>query len=101
MLFRSATAYAAIVAALIARDREAGYGQEIDIAATDVMASTFAPGLLRVQYTGQPFLRPSRADMATVPVPVADGHSALTPTRFVELVREFRTIPIRPRVDHH
>ena len=25
----------------------------------------------------------------------------LTVTRFVELVREFRTIPIRPRVDHH
>jgi creatinine amidohydrolase len=25
----------------------------------------------------------------------------LTVTRFVELVREFRTIPLRPRIDHH
>jgi creatinine amidohydrolase len=25
----------------------------------------------------------------------------VTVTRFVELVREFREIPIRPRVDHH
>ncbi|MCA9830744.1 MAG: CoA transferase [Dehalococcoidia bacterium] len=76
-----ASAYAAIVAALISRNRDAGYGQEIDIAATDVMASTFAPGLLRVQYTGQPFLRPSHADMTTGPVPVADGHFALTISR--------------------
>jgi hypothetical protein len=25
----------------------------------------------------------------------------VTAARFVELVREFREIPIRPRVDHH
>jgi creatinine amidohydrolase/Fe(II)-dependent formamide hydrolase-like protein len=24
-----------------------------------------------------------------------------TVTRFIEMVREFQTIPIRPRVDHH
>ena len=76
-----AAAYAAIVAALTARERDGGAGQEVDIAAVDVMASTFAPGLLRVEYSGQPSVRPVVADLTTGPVPVADGHFALTISR--------------------
>lgn len=76
-----AAAYAAVVAALVARERDQGAGQEIDIAAVEVMASTFAPGLLRVEYTGQPFARPVAPDVTTGPVPVADGHFALTISR--------------------
>ncbi|MGD9932545.1 MAG: CoA transferase [Dehalococcoidia bacterium] len=76
-----AAAYAAAVAALTARERNGDAGQEVDIAAVDVMASTFAPGLLRVEYSGQPSVRPLVADLTTGPVPVADGHFALTISR--------------------
>lgn len=42
-------AYAAIVAALIHRDANGGHGQEIDVAALDIMVSAASPALLRSQ----------------------------------------------------
>lgn len=74
-------AYAAIVAAILHRDRHPGEGQEVDIAALDVMVSTFAPALLRAEYTGSPLGRRDSADITAGPVPVADGHFALTISR--------------------
>lgn len=74
-------AYAAIVAAILHRDRNPGEGEEVDIAALDVMVSTFAPALLRAGYTGKPLGRRESADITAGPVPVADGHFALTISR--------------------
>lgn len=74
-------AYAAVVAAILHRDQHPGEGQEVDIAALDVMVSTFAPALLRAQYTGVPLQRREAADITAGPVPVADGHFALTISR--------------------
>ncbi len=74
-------AYAAVVAAVLHRDRHRGEGQEVDIAALDVMVSTYAPALLRAQYTGIPLGRRDSADVTAGPVPVADGHFALTISR--------------------
>lgn len=74
-------AYAAVVAAVLHRDKHPREGQEIDIAALDVMVSTFAPALLRAQYTGVPLRRRDAADITAGPVPVADGHFALTISR--------------------
>ena len=73
-------AAAAIIGALIARDRD-GRGQEIDIAELDVMTSAGSPGILRGQYTGRPAPRREGVDLASGPVPVADGYFALTLSR--------------------
>lgn len=74
-------AYAATVAALRWRDAHPGEGQEVDVAETEVMAATFAPGMLRSLYTGQVQRRQSADDQLAGPVPVADGHFALTLSR--------------------
>ncbi len=74
-------AYAATVAALRWRDAHPGEGQEVDVAETEVMAGTFAPGMLRSLYTGQVQTRQSADDQLAGPVPVADGHFALTLSR--------------------
>jgi crotonobetainyl-CoA:carnitine CoA-transferase CaiB-like acyl-CoA transferase len=84
-------AYASAVAALHHRQRTAdpegleaprpGEGQHLDIAEFDVMASTFAPALLRAQYAGEVGPRKETMDITGGPVPVADGHFALTLSR--------------------
>lgn len=74
-------AYAATVAALRWRDQHPGEGQEVDVAETEVMAATFAPGMLRSLYTGKAQGRHSSDDQLAGPVPVADGHFALTLSR--------------------
>ncbi|MCB9484649.1 MAG: hypothetical protein H6676_00975 [Thermoflexaceae bacterium] len=71
-----ASAYAAIVAALISRNRDAGYGQEIDIAATDVMASTFCTRSSSCPKSRSHSSGPATRTATTGPVPVADGHFA-------------------------
>ena len=76
-----AMAYAGTLAAVAHRDRHPGEGQEVDIAELDVMVSTFAPALLRGQYHGVAQQRRKDADMTAGPVPVADGHFALTISR--------------------
>jgi benzylsuccinate CoA-transferase BbsE subunit len=74
-------AYAATVAALRWRDHHPGEGQEVDISETEVMAGTFAPGMLRSLFNGKPQRRKSQDDLLAGPVPVADGHFALTLSR--------------------
>ncbi len=71
----------AIVAALIHREKHGGEGQFIDLAETDVLVHTFAPGYLRSQYQGAPWRRREVLDMTAGPVPVADGHFSLTISR--------------------
>ncbi len=73
-------AVAAICAALADRERT-GHGVEIDIAEIEVMAAAFAPALLRQQYTGIGPQRPIAHDVTNGPIPVADGHFALTLSR--------------------
>ncbi len=70
----------AAVAALIPRDA-GGSGQEVDVAALDVMTSFFASILLKSQYEGVAQPRQADSDVTTGPVPVADGHFALTLSR--------------------
>ena len=74
-------AWAAILAALWHCGEHPGQGQELDIAAIDVMASTFAPAVLRTLYGGEPQRRRTEVDMLSGPVPVRDGHFALTISR--------------------
>jgi len=74
-------AYGATVAALRWRDAHPGEGQEVDVAETEVMAGTFAPGMLRSLYNGKVQTRQSTDDQLAGPVPVADGHFALTLSR--------------------
>lgn len=73
-------AFAATVAALVARDRD-GLGQLVDVAETEVLTTTFSPSMLRSLYMGRPEARDARVDMTTGPVPVRDGYFALTISR--------------------
>jgi benzylsuccinate CoA-transferase BbsE subunit len=84
-------AYGAAVAALHHRELTAdpeglegpptGEGQRVDISEYEVMASTFAPALLRAQYAGAVPPRKAVMDVQSGPVPVADGHFSLTLSR--------------------
>ena len=73
-------AFGAVVCALLHRQMGGG-GQRIDVAMDDVLAMTFAPGLLRSLYENKPWPRRDKVDFTTGPVPVKDGHFALTLTR--------------------
>lgn len=73
-------AFAATLAALVARDRD-GLGQLVDVAETEVLATTFSPSMLRSLYTGRAEARDARVDMTTGPVAVRDGYFALTISR--------------------
>ena len=78
---RGVAGYSGILAALHWREGHPGEGQEVDVAELDAMVSTFAPALLRGQYTGVAQERRKDADMTAGPVPVADGYFALTISR--------------------
>ena len=73
-------AYGAIVVALIERGTGSN-GQVIDVAELEVLVSTFAPALLRAQYSGVVWERRATVTMNDGPVPVRDGHFALPLTR--------------------
>ena len=73
-------AYGAIVAALI-EGGSGAVGQVIDIAELEVLTSTFAPALLRAQYSGVAGERRTTVTMNDGPVPVRDGHFALPLSR--------------------
>ena len=73
-------AYGAIVAALIERGN-GDAGQIIDISEREVLVSTFAPAVLRAQYSGIVWQRRERVTMNDGPVPVADGYFALPLSR--------------------
>jgi crotonobetainyl-CoA:carnitine CoA-transferase CaiB-like acyl-CoA transferase len=70
-------AWAAATAALLGGTP----GEVVDVAERDVLTSTFAPAILRAQYTGRPERRRSAVDVSNGPVPVADGFFALTLSR--------------------
>ncbi|MFP6680105.1 MAG: CoA transferase [Dehalococcoidia bacterium] len=75
-------AYSSIVSALLHRQKhDPHWGQFIDISELEVMTSTFGPALLAGQYEGKPPGRVEKVDMSTGPVPVKDGHFALTISR--------------------
>ena len=73
-------AFAATLAALVARDRD-GLGQLVDVAEVEVLTSTFSPSMLRSLYSGRAEARDERVDMTTGPVRVQDGYFALTISR--------------------
>ncbi|MBO44752.1 MAG: hypothetical protein CMM28_13590 [Rhodospirillaceae bacterium] len=73
-------AFATVVSALIHR-AHGGPGQLIDVALDEVSLMSFAPGILRSLYNGAPVKRRAHGDVTTGPVPVKDGHFALTITR--------------------
>ena len=75
-------AYGSIVSALLARSKQKPHrGQFVDVSELEVMASAFGPALLAGQYQGSPPSRNAKVDMSTGPVPVKDGHFALTISR--------------------
>lgn len=74
-------AAACVVAALMEREQGGGEGQEIDVSELDCMVSAGSPGVLRGQYTGRATPRRGSVDITSGPVPVADGHFALTISR--------------------
>ena len=75
-------AYGSIVSTLLARRKQNPFlGQFIDVSELEVMASTFGPALLTSQYQREPQPRKTKVDMSTGPVPVKDGHFALTISR--------------------
>jgi crotonobetainyl-CoA:carnitine CoA-transferase CaiB-like acyl-CoA transferase len=75
-------AYGSIIAALLSRHNQTPHrGQVIDVSEVEVMTSTFSPALLNSQYLGEPQARQLKVDMSTGPVPVNDGHFALTISR--------------------
>lgn len=74
-------AASAIAAALFHRDRHPGEGQEVDVAEIEVLAGMFAPPLLGTEYSGVPVRRRDPSDLLGGPVPVRDGHFALTLSR--------------------
>jgi crotonobetainyl-CoA:carnitine CoA-transferase CaiB-like acyl-CoA transferase len=77
-----AVAYGAIVSALCHLDAQPDEdGQRIDVSELEVMASTFAPALLRGQYGGVAPGRRGEAEAMGNPVPVGDGHFSLTLSR--------------------
>ena len=73
-------AFGAALCALLHR-QAGGDGQRIDVAVDEVLAMSFAPGLLRSQYEDRPWPRRDAVDFTTGPVPVKDGYFALTLTR--------------------
>ncbi len=80
-----ALAYAAALAAVHERESgratHGGRGQHVDISEFEVMASTFAPAALRAQYGGAATPQKETMDVLSGPVPVRDGHFALTLSR--------------------
>jgi crotonobetainyl-CoA:carnitine CoA-transferase CaiB-like acyl-CoA transferase len=77
---------AGTVAALAAiaahfRSLHTGQGDVVDVAETDGLAVAFGPAALRAQYTGRGPERPSQPELSSGPIPVADGHFALTLSR--------------------
>jgi len=74
------TAFAGAVSALIFKNKN-GMGQSIDVGLDDASVMCFAPGILRSVYNNYPVKRRRSIDMTSGPVPVKDGHFALTITR--------------------
>lgn len=74
-------AYSAILVALLHRFSHPGEGQQIDIAALEVLCSTFSPAVLGSACRGIALHRRKDVDITGGPVPVKDGYFALTISR--------------------
>ena len=74
-------AYGAAVTALCYSDEHAGAGQRIDVSEVEALGATFSPSMLAGQHAGSPVRRKAEMDLISGPVPVADGHFALTLSR--------------------
>jgi crotonobetainyl-CoA:carnitine CoA-transferase CaiB-like acyl-CoA transferase len=75
------TAYAGAVTALCYSDEHPGEGQHVDVAESEAAGIVFAPALLATLHAGAVPGRKQRMDLITGPVPVRDGHFALTLSR--------------------
>jgi crotonobetainyl-CoA:carnitine CoA-transferase CaiB-like acyl-CoA transferase len=73
-------AFGAAICALIHR-HTTGAGQQIDVAMTEVLSTTFAPGVLRSLFQDAPWPRHPAIDFTNGPAPVKDGYFSLTLTR--------------------
>ncbi len=73
-------AFGAVLCALLHR-QAGGAGQRIDVAMDEVLAMSFAPGVLRSLYNAEAWPRRETVDFTAGPVPVKDGYFALTLTR--------------------
>jgi len=73
-------AFGATLTALAVRDRD-GRGQHVDVSEAEALTVTFSPQGLRSLYAGAPQRRRAVLDMTGGPVPVKDGHFALTISR--------------------
>ena len=73
-------AAAGAISALTHRDRHPGEGQLLDLSEVDVMVSVGSPVMLGALYNGQSRGRRREVDLSG-PVPVRDGHFALTISR--------------------
>ena len=107
-------AFGCVLCALIEQLGDNAPGQVIDIAESEVMISTFAPALLRYQYSGYVWPRKQPLDVNEGPVPVADGFFALTisrPAFWIKAMRvlglpdladdpELQQAGLRPRLKH-
>ena len=76
-------AYGATLAAIFSARQESGSGQYIDISEFEVMVSNFAPPALSSEYSGNITKQKSmhETNLLAGPVPVQDGHFALTLSR--------------------
>ncbi|MDP6605417.1 MAG: CoA transferase [Dehalococcoidia bacterium] len=74
-------AYAGAVTALCYADQHEGEGQHVDVAESEAAGIVFAPALLATLYAGAVAGRKPGMDLMTGPVPVRDGHFALTLSR--------------------
>jgi crotonobetainyl-CoA:carnitine CoA-transferase CaiB-like acyl-CoA transferase len=75
------TAYAGAVTALCYSDEHPGEGQHVDVAESEAAGIVFAPGLVATQHAGAVTGRKQQMDLISGPVPVRDGHFALTLSR--------------------
>ena len=74
-------AYGATVTAVCYADRHDGSGQHIDVAESEAVGTIFAPAMLEAMHSGEVAGRKSEMDLISGPVPVRDGHFALTLSR--------------------
>ena len=73
-------AYGAAMTALYRRARD-GEGEHVDVAESEAASVVFAPRMLGGLYAGRQQGRRAQMDLASGPVPVRDGHFALTLSR--------------------
>ena len=74
-------AYGAAVTALCYSDEHDSEGQHVDVSEVEALGATFSASMLAGQYNGVAGGRKPEMDLTSGPVPVRDGHLALTLSR--------------------